>query len=238
MSHLIEHRLLKAVGAILIFFVAIVFTLFFRSLLYEINPNPVEMGGHIVDVRGILTYIPPDPEKIGLGNINIDVQGTILPVLALFGSAPLIAYLLWDAEASTWRRSALYAITVIAVGTLSWANFVSFDTLVPIWFQAILNLILAFCSAVAISLVWYVRFRSPEAKILKYATIAALAGFAVFLPIVFDIAYIANKLQLVKKGDTTAIWIFGKETVALVCAVGGLILGILNFRKDRRKVVS
>ena len=207
----VERRFLIGIGAFLIVVVALVGAIELRFLLFAITPPPASPGS----------------------NINVDVHGTIAPVIGFLISLPAIAYLLWDTTDRTWHRGLLYAIVVLAVGGLSYANYFSFDSLSPLWFQAFLNVILAFAAFMSISLIWNVEFNTTEAKVCKYSAIAGLGAFGLFLPIFFDLAYFARKLNLAKEG--IEFLVFSKEVITLFCSVAGGLIAFYKYRDDRRK---
>jgi hypothetical protein len=205
-----ERRFLLGLGAILIMCMAVVIALVLRLLLFALTPP-----------QG-----PPDT------NINVDFQGTVVPTVGFIVSLPVISYLLWDSSNHTWRRGVLYMVVVLVIGALSYANYISFDSLAPLWFQAILNVVLAFAASMSIILLWYVEFKTAEARVFKYAAIFGLGAFGVLAPLLFSLIYLGARLHFASKNQE--ILVFSNNAVALACAVGGLILALLKYRDDHR----
>jgi hypothetical protein len=216
MATTVERRLVLAVGAILIMSVAFAATLILRFLLIS---TPMALNGFDAKV------------------VSPEVVETFLPVIGFAIAALTSGYLLWDRTTASWRQAWLYTTTVLTVGIFSWANYSSSDSFIPVSWQAILNLVLAFSGCVSIALLWNVSFSLTEAKILKYISIVALCAFSVLLPIMLDLAYVGIILKLINKDEALTVLIFGK-TIAAICALGGLALGVLKYLDERRKPLT
>jgi hypothetical protein len=213
----VERRLILGAGAVLIMFVAIIAVVFLRLLLFNFAPHASYGDKNIL----------PD-----------DLGGYVIPMVGVLIAASPIVYLMWDKTNSSWRRAWLYTGATLVIGAFSLTNYWSDDTLVPISWQATMNIALAFSATVAISLLWDVSFSLTEAKILKYMSIAALCAFGVILPTIFDLAFFAIKLNIVAKDEALMVLVFAKDSITAICAIGGLALAVLKYLDERKKVAT
>jgi hypothetical protein len=176
----------------------------------------------------LLGYLLPDPEPVCGGlNINSDDLASVIPLLLYFVVAGTWAYLVWDATNSTWRRSWLYGIAVLFFGSLSIANYFGGDALIPVRWQALINIPFVFVSIVCIASLWAASFTLLEAKILKFMALFTLATFGAILPIVFNIFYVAVKFGIMDKNDLKTNFMSG-ATYAM-SALLGIALSALNY---------
>ncbi|NEH27442.1 hypothetical protein [Rhizobium ruizarguesonis] len=202
-----EERFVLAVGAVLIALASLVGVLAVSIFLGYLLPR--------------IQIIPGEPV------INSDDLASYLPLLLYFVVAGTWTYFVWDATNSTWRRSWLYGIAVLFFGSLSVANYFGGDALIPVRWQALINIPFVFVSVVCIASLWTASFTVLEAKILKLMTLFTLATFGVILPTVFSIFYVAFRFGMMDMDDLKTDFISGATYT--LSALLGIAVSALNY---------
>ncbi|QKD01492.1 hypothetical protein [Mesorhizobium loti] len=202
-----EERIILAVGAFLIALASLV--------------------GVLVAFTAINALLPDPPNIPGVDIINPKELRRDAALALYFTVAATWAYLVWDSSNFTWRRGWLYGISVSFFGALSLPNYLGGDLLVPLWWQAVINIPFAFVSIVCAILIWNVRFGEIEARVLKHFTLFTLATFGIALPIVFNIFYAAVRMGILDKDNITTMFMSG--AIYILSAIAGIAVTALNY---------
>lgn len=187
-----------------------------------------------VAVRILLLGVTPDAGEPGS---NHNPSGTFLfgmQLLVFLIAACSISYVLFSSSNLTKTNKLLYIFVTIFVGAFSFANYSSLDTLVPISFQAILNLVLAIFSVFTVRILWLAKFESFEAKVISYAGIFFVSGFLIFLPVIASLLFFLYKLGfLTGNPEFTLDGI--KDTIIVICTIVGLLITVLKYRDEKSR---
>lgn len=210
-----ENRVALGLGAVVILAVSAVLAFAFWLAVFWLTPGGSPGTGTAINPKLL-------PELL-----------TLLTVLCFFVASLSTAYLLWDRSAAKWRRGWLYGLSVVIVGSFSWTNFLAADTLVPIWWQLTLNLLLAICGTIAIAVLWPVQVSLVEGRMLKYLSIAALLFGAVTIPIMFDLGFLAYKLGV--SNSNTSFVDTSTKVIAALAGFASLVIAFVKYEDDKKK---
>jgi hypothetical protein len=176
----------------------------------------------------LLRYLLPGyQETSGEDTINAHALRDYKALTLYFLVAATWTYFVWDATNTSWRRGWLYGIAVLFFGSFSFGNYMGGAMLIPVRYQALINIPFAFVSMVCVSSIWGTNFTLIEARILKYITLFAVATFGAVLPIVFSLLYVAVRLGMIHKDELQPLFMSG--SVYVLCSIAGIAVSALNY---------